>query len=126
MLPYCVKILANGLIVTVAGGVPATGYFGTGGLGVLARLSGPGAVASDGMGGAYFADKYACAVRRVRGNDTFVSLVAGTGVCGTYTGEGGPATLARIGSVASIALDLAGGFLIVRAELVLRSGWASW
>jgi YD repeat-containing protein len=66
-----------------------------------AQLSGPVAVAYAHDGSLYIADFYNNRIRQV-GADGIITTVAGTGVWG-YSGDGGPATQARLGSSAAVA-----------------------
>ncbi|MGA1994268.1 MAG: hypothetical protein ABSH45_00695 [Bryobacteraceae bacterium] len=67
----------------------------------------------------YFNDPTGCRV--LRGSQSAVSTVAGTGTCG-YSNDGGPATSAQILAVTAIALDAAGNLYIAdaRAGVVRR------
>jgi hypothetical protein len=51
--------------------------------------------------------------------DATISLVAGRGVAG-YRGEGGPATLAQLDGPTGVAVDAAGGILVVDASNRVR------
>ena len=51
--------------------------------------------------------------------DAVISLVAGRGVEG-YLGDGGPATLAQLAGPTGVAVDAAGGILIVDASNRVR------
>ena len=50
---------------------------------------------------------------------TVISLVAGRGVAG-YLGDGGPATLAQLNGPTGVAVDAAGGILVVDASNRVR------
>jgi len=51
--------------------------------------------------------------------DVTISLVAGRGVAG-YLGDGGPATLAQLDGPTGVAVDAAGGILVVDASNRVR------
>src|SRR6267143_1547361 len=68
----------------------------------------PGAVAVDATGSIYFAA--GSTVRKVAAGGV-ISTIAGTGTAG-FSGDGGPATLAQLNSVTSLALDAAGNVYI--------------
>jgi hypothetical protein len=51
--------------------------------------------------------------------DATISLVAGRGVPG-YLGDGGPATLAQLAGPTRVAVDAAGGILVVDASNRVR------
>jgi sugar lactone lactonase YvrE len=94
----------TGIINTVAGGgVWGDGVFATG-----AALSEPMDVAVDPGGNMFIADRGHHRVRRVDAVTGIITTVAGTGVAG-FTGDGGPATAARLYCPDSLALDAAGG-----------------
>ena len=71
----------------------------------LPRAVIPASIATDAAGNVYVADATNDLIRKLSG-DTLITL-AGTGI-GGYSGDGGPATSAMIGSPAGIAVDAAG------------------
>ena len=75
-----------GTITTIAG-TGTAGYSGDGGRATAAQLSGPDAVAVDGRGNVYIADRENNRVRRVSASGT-ITTIAGTGKAGS--GDGGP------------------------------------
>jgi sugar lactone lactonase YvrE len=100
----------TGIITTVAGsGVAA--FAGDGGPGALAQLSFPQAVALDAAGNLYLIDGGNHRVRRMDGQTGAIATVAGTGDPG-FSGDGGPATLARLNTPQALALDRAGGLYL--------------
>jgi sugar lactone lactonase YvrE len=85
----------QGLIHTVAGtGVP--GYFGDGGPGTAAQISGPARLQADADGNLFFCETRNHVVRRLDRTGT-ISTFAGTGERG-YSGDNGPATAAQFNS----------------------------
>ena len=89
------KISTSGTITTIAGnGTP--GYSGDGGPATQAQLNRPNGIAIDNHGNIYVAEEENHVIRKidVHGN---IYTIAGTGVQG-YTGDGGPATQAKISS----------------------------
>ena len=101
----------SGVITTVAGdGV--CGFAGDGGPATSARLSSPQDVAVDAVGNLYIADFGNCRVRRV---DTsgIISTVAGSGLCFSLVGDGGPATSAGLERPIAVTIDTAGNLYIV-------------
>lgn len=103
------KIDTSGVITTVAGtGVP--GYSGNGGPATSAQLNSPNQVAFDSGGNLYIADYFNGAIRKVDPAGT-ISSVAGGGVLG-YSGDGGPATSARLNQPAGVAVDAFGNIYI--------------
>ena len=101
------RIDATGMITTVAG-TGWSGYSGDGGPAVEANLGYPRAVDVDVRGNVYVASQ-----RRVRKIDAAgtITTVAGTGEPG-YSGDGGPATKARLASWFDIAVDSKGNVYV--------------
>jgi sugar lactone lactonase YvrE len=109
------EIKPDGTISTVAG-TGQFGFSGDGGSALNAQLDASG-VAVDAAGNLYIADGNNGRVRKVSANGT-ITTVAGTGQL-TYSGDGGPAIAAGIGSVSSIAVDSTGN-LYIAAPLSAR------
>lgn len=95
----------TGIITTIAGNGTG-GYSGDGGPASLAQLNGPCDVAADKNGHLYIADNFNHVVRRVNGLGILgnISTVAGNGMAG-FSGDGGPATAAKMDRVAGISVD---------------------
>jgi len=100
----------TGLISTVAGN-GTRGFSGDGGPATLARLSGPRAVAVDSSGNLFIADYDNSRIRKVEASTGLISTVAGTNIEG-FSGDGGPATLARLFNPSGVAVDSSGNFFI--------------
>ncbi len=99
------KVTPAGTISTVAGtGTP--GYSGDGGPATSARLETPTGLAVDNAGNLYIADTYNFRVRKVSTAGT-ITTIAGTGTPGA-SGDGGPATAARLNHPAGLAVDSIG------------------
>lgn len=79
---------------------------------VRARLNDPAGLAFDGGGNLYISDSFHHRVRRVDARSGLITTVAGSGTSGS-DGDGGPATAARIGRPAGLALDAAGNLYVV-------------
>ena len=108
------KVDATGTITTVAGsGLPAFGGDGRdGGPATAARLSAPSGVAVDGAGNLFIAESFYNRIRKVDSAGV-ITTVAGTGeFFGGFSGDGGPATAARLRSPGGVALDGAGNLFI--------------
>lgn len=97
-------------VATVAGS-GARGYSGDGGPALEAKLNEPYEVRFDRQGNIYFVEMRNAVIRRVDGKTRVISTVAGTGEPG-FSGDGGPATKARLRRPHSIALDGRGGLYI--------------
>lgn len=106
------RFVPGGTISTVAGNGNA-GYSGDGGPATAATLRFPRNVAFGPDGSFYIADNTNYAVRRVNPAGV-ITTVAGTGVAG-YSGDGGPATAARLREVRDVAVD-GGGNLYIADE----------
>ncbi len=104
-------------------GTGLSGFSGDAGPALQAQLSGPLGLAIDANGNVYISDTTNCRVRRVSGGTGQINTIAGTFGCGTYPypGDGGPATLAQLGSVGEIALNSTGTQLyMVNSSQVIR------
>jgi sugar lactone lactonase YvrE len=103
-----VRKVSAGTIATFAG-TGAEDFFGDGGPATSARLDSPGGVAVDGQGDVYIADTGNRRVRKVSGGT--ITTFAGTGVLGS-SGDGGPATSARLALPVGVAADAQGSVYI--------------
>ena len=103
------KIDAAGTITTYAGNGVA-GDRGDGGPAVEAQLDFVAALAPGTDGSVYFSDLNTARVRRIDPSGT-ITTVAGTGVRG-WSGDGGPASEARIDLPSGLALDAAGNLYV--------------
>jgi len=100
-------------IITIAGkGIQ--GYCGDGGSAISAKLYYPTDVAIDVEGNIYICDAFNHVIRKV---DTLgiISTFVGTGTAG-YSGDGGPATSAKLFKPYRLALDTAGNLFIAEAN----------
>lgn len=93
----------TGRLTTIAG-TGRKGYAGDGGPAIRALLNEPYEVRFDSGGRVYFVEMRNHVVRRLDAATGIISTVAGTGEKG-FSGDGGPATRARLSSPHSIALD---------------------
>src|SRR5438034_5512783 len=96
---------APGTITTVAGTGQA-GFSGDNGPATQARLDEPIGIAIDAAGNVFIGDGANHRVRKVS-PEGIITTVAGTGVEG-FSGDGGPATKARLAGALWLALDGAG------------------
>ena len=99
------KVTPSGIITTVAGNnIP--GYTGDGGAATAARLNSPKNVHADGSGNLYISDFGNQVVRKVDAAG-IITTFAGNGITG-YSGDGGPATLAKLDHPYGITTDGSG------------------
>ncbi|HUI57792.1 MAG TPA: protease pro-enzyme activation domain-containing protein [Bryobacteraceae bacterium] len=103
------KVSANGAISTVAG-TGALGFAGDNGPATSAKLFYPTGVALDASGNLYIADTNNSRIRKVDGSGN-ITTVAGNGMFG-YSGDGGPAAVAQLGSPYGLAVDAGGNLYI--------------
>jgi trimeric autotransporter adhesin len=97
------------VVTPVAGQSGRAGFAGDGGPATAAKLDHPGGVAVDTAGDVFIADTYNDRIREVRGG--IITTIAGTGVSGA-TGDGGPATRARLFFPFGVAVDGRGDVFI--------------
>src|SRR5437588_2460450 len=102
---------ATNNIFTVAGTLTMSGSTGDGGLATAAKLFDPSGVAATADGGYLIADANNEVIRRVSPAGT-ITTVAGTLTTPGSTGDGGPATAAKLYGPAGVAATADGGYLI--------------
>ena len=95
--------LPNNIITTIGIG---GGFAGDGGAATNARFNAPAAIVSDANNNIFIADTMNSRIRKI-GTNGIINTIAGTGIQG-YTGDGGAATSARIGTPYGIAVDAGG------------------
>ena len=103
-------VIAAGDIGTVAGNGTA-GFSGDGGAATSAKLSFPFAVALDGAGDFFIADRNNQRIREVSASTADINTVAGNGTAG-FSGDSGAATSAELHSPSGMALDRSGNLYI--------------
>jgi len=107
------KVNTSGIITTIAGtGTP--GLSGDGGPATNAKIWTPAGLKFDKYGNLYFADESNSCVRRI---DTsgIITTIAGTGAYG-FSGDGNPATSAKLYAPHDIAIDDSGNVYIADDE----------
>ncbi|MCX7172650.1 MAG: NHL repeat-containing protein [Proteobacteria bacterium] len=107
--PRIRKLASNGIISTVAGS-STLGYGGDNGAATFAKLNVPMGTAVDTYGNLYIADTFNNRVRKVTASGV-ITTIAGTGAAG-YSGDGGPATSAKLNLPSGVAADSNGNLYI--------------
>jgi sugar lactone lactonase YvrE len=113
--PRVRKITASTGIITTVAGTGFDGFSGDGGPATAARLWRPHGIALDASGNLFIADRDNHRVRRVDAATGVITTVAGTDLLG-FSGDGGPATSARLHSPEDVAIDASGNLVIVDSE----------
>jgi len=103
------KINTDGIIHTIAGN-GSLGYTGDGGQATAAELYYPTGVAVDKYGNVFIADLGENCVRSIN-NEGIISTIAGNGTVGN-SGNGGPATAAKLNSPIAVLADNADNIYI--------------
>ena len=112
----CIRKFTVGGSITTIAGVPGSSGFtgdGVGGGALSAKFNAPTGLAVDGIGSLYIADSGNRRVRKLTAAAT-VTTVIGSGSGGNtgFTGDGGTATSAQIGSLGGLAFNGSGELLI--------------
>lgn len=105
------KVTADGVIRTIAGATGDIGFAGDGGPALNAKFNIAYGIAVDAAGNIYVSDSDNYRIRKIT-TDGIIRTIAGTGVAG-YSGDGGPATAARLLGPSRIALDGKGNIYFV-------------
>ncbi|MFM8518357.1 MAG: choice-of-anchor D domain-containing protein, partial [Nevskiaceae bacterium] len=104
------RVTAAGVITTIAG-TGQQGYSGDGGAATRAQFNSPSDVVIDGPGALLVVERMNHRVRRIDLTTGVIATIAGTGEAG-FSGDGGPATLARLNQPWHAVIDRAGDVLI--------------
>ena len=98
--------VANAQIITTVAGMDSVGYGGNGGPATAAQLHGPVSVVVDTSGNFYFSDELNNCIRKVS-TSGIITTFAGNDTAG-YTGNGGPATAAKLNRPGTMGIDATG------------------
>jgi DNA-binding beta-propeller fold protein YncE len=101
-----------GPVIQTAVGAGEPGYSGDGGPATEARLNQPFHCCMDGAGNLFVADAFNHCVRRIDARTGVITTVAGRGEPG-YSGDGGPATAARLREPYAVLVDQDGDLFVV-------------
>ena len=104
-------VLATGKLTTIAGQLGHSGYAGDGGPALSATLNTPEGLALDSTGALYIADTNNHVIRRIDPSSQIIQTIAGDGTPG-FSGDGGPALVARLNAPWGITTDPAGNLFI--------------
>jgi sugar lactone lactonase YvrE len=103
-----IRKVSGGVITTVAGNGNCAST-GDGGPATSAQICGPSGVAVDGTGNLYIADRGNNRTRKVAAG--VINTIAGNGLY-SYSGDGGLAINAQLGSISALATDNSGNLFI--------------
>jgi trimeric autotransporter adhesin len=95
----------SGILTTVVGN-GSIGYSGDGGMATAAEIGFADGIVMDKWGNLYIADTYNDVIRKVDASG-IISTYAGNGMPG-FSGDGGPATAAMLGTPRAVSLDTGG------------------
>lgn len=112
------KVNTAGIINRVAGSNMLPGFSGDGGPATAAQMDVPCQVALDNAGNIYIPDQLNNRIRKVD-LAGIITTIGGAGL-NDYTGEGGPAVLADIGSPSSLTVDRNTGSIFILNEFNVR------
>jgi hypothetical protein len=112
------KVDTNGVINTIAGG-REVGYNVDSGPAAGADFNNPYGIVTDVNGNLYIADRENHIIRKIS-TDGNISTIAGIAKQAGYSGDGGPATSARLNGPQNIAIDTDGTIYFSDNEAVIR------
>jgi trimeric autotransporter adhesin len=108
---FQVRKVSNAGIITTVAGTGSAGYSGDGGPATNAKLNGPVFIAFDAANNLYISEVQNNTVRKVNAISGIISTFVGTGTAG-YSGDGGPATAAKVNAVYGICFDAGDNFYL--------------
>jgi uncharacterized protein (TIGR03437 family) len=112
------KVSADGTITTFAG-TGVSGHTGDGGPATLPQLAGVTGIGFDLAGNLYLSESGDRRIREI-GADGTIETLAGSGMSGGFSGDGGPALQATFFSIGGIAVDSSGDIFIADAGRIRR------
>jgi trimeric autotransporter adhesin len=111
---HVVRKISNGVITTIAGN-GTSGYSGDGGPAINSKLFYPTGIAVGNDGHVYISDAGNSVIRKIDASTGNISTIGGNGVPG-YSGDGGPATAAKISDPWGITVDSHGNVFIADSQ----------
>ncbi len=99
---------SNRAIISTVAGTGESGYSGDNSDSTSAAISNPHGIAVDSVGNVYFADSGNYRVRKITVSTGIISTYVGTGISGSYSGDGDVATSAAVNWPCGLFLDSAG------------------
>ena len=108
------RVDADTGIIRIVAGKGSTGFSGDGGPATQAQLRNPSTITVDRFNNIYFSDSDDTRIRKVNGVSGYISTVVGTGSKG-FSGDGGPATDARVDSIRGMTTDFDGNLYFADA-----------
>ncbi len=109
------RVTASTGVITTFAGTGTAGYSGDGGAATAARLNRPQGIHLASNGDLYIADALNHVIRKIAGATGLITTFAGTGTAG-FSGDGGPATSARLNAPEAVHLNATGDLLIADTE----------
>jgi sugar lactone lactonase YvrE len=112
------KINSSGVITTIAGKFEQ-GHTGDNGPANQALINGPSGLATDAAGNLYFADSQNHVIRKISVTGEITTIAGTPGEAG-FSGDGGPATAAKLSGPNGVAIDKNGVVYITDNNSVIR------
>ena len=107
-------LITEAQYITTICGSDTAGYTGDGGPAKNAKLNAPYGICNDKYGNIYFADGLNNRIRKINASTGIITTIAGSDSAG-FSGDGGPATNARLFITEGICIDIAGNFYFADA-----------
>jgi sugar lactone lactonase YvrE len=98
------KVNASTGVITTIAGTGVNGYSGDGSQATNAKLSYPNSICTDNTGNIFFSEFGNSTIRKIDAITGVITTTAGTALQG-YTGDGGPATAAKLNQPNSVFID---------------------